>query len=483
MALPTKPTVVTSVKRAPSSLMPFEQFFCDAFIPLHGITIIVQDIHRKICRQLEAAFYSKDPSKYITQINCPPRVGKTMLLRAFIAWALGINPRSQWIYACYVSRLSEEAVIFIANIVKSAWYKALFPNTQIGDICQAGQFTTSANGRVFATSPEAGIIGVGAGGTSAGFGGIVMDDIQDPDDVSSRGSCEKTFQWYEKALKTRRNSWKFTPMINVQQRLSVDDMTGYLQKKYASKCITISLPALSLEGGKYISNIPAIASVEDLLDEKSHNPLEFNTLYQQNPSLAEGNLIPIRKFQYFDITERLNWDSTIITIDTAFGTKQANDFTCMQLWSKMGPKCFLRDMLHGKWTSPDVLANLKTFFEKHTMTSPVRHIIMEETISGIGFIQQMQAMGLPVNPVSRNKDKACRVEDVLTYIHNGCVYLPNNAPFVGPLIEECGEFRKDMKHRHDDIVDALADGITHTLGKPLTIWDVMDLKHKTEIRG
>ena len=58
-----------------------------------------------------------------------------------------------------------------------------------------------------------------------------------------------------------------------------------------------------------------------------------------------------------------------------------------------------------------------------------------------------------------------RVQDVLTYIENGYVFIPENASFVSDFIAECEAFTADDAHDHDDQIDPLCDAIDNMIAK------------------
>ena len=96
----------------------------------------------------------------------------------------------------------------------------------------------------------------------------------------------------------------------------------------------------------------------------------------------------------------------------------------------------------------------------------LREMCIEDKASGTGLIQDIKAHDkIPIKAIQRNIDKLTRVQDVLTYIENGYVYIPENASFVSDFIAECEAFTADDAHDHDDQIDPLCDAIDNMIAK------------------
>lgn len=100
-------------------------------------------------------------------------------------------------------------------------------------------------------------------------------------------------------------------------------------------------------------------------------------------------------------------------------------------------------------------------------------MIAEDHAVGTAAIQQLVAEGVPVTPIIRTKDKVTRVEDILPMIATRCVKLPRKAPWLSDFLAECAGFRKDGNHKHDDMIDPMADACKLMLGAPPSTFDVM----------
>lgn len=191
-----------------------------------------------------------------------------------------------------------------------------------------------------------------------------------------------------------------------------------------------------------------------------------------------GNMIRVEEFGYFTPNEALQYDWLALYSDTAWKTRQSNDWSVVLVAGRIAGKCHVLDVVRGKWESPDLLANIRQLWESWKGEAArrrcwLRKLVMEDHASGTAVIQALRREGIAVEAVVRTKDKATRVEEVLPFIASHQVLLAKDAPWLNDFLDECASFRKDGKHAHDDMVDALADAIKGTLGSPLTIFDVM----------
>src|SRR5690606_29559986 len=87
-------------------------------------------------------------------INVPPRSLKSLTVSvAYPAWRLGHDPTLRIIVASYAHELALRHSLDTREVMKSGWYRYLFPETRIRrGRDRAQRFTTTANGFRFATS-------------------------------------------------------------------------------------------------------------------------------------------------------------------------------------------------------------------------------------------------------------------------------------------------------------------------------------------
>ena len=129
----------------------------------------------------------------------------------------------------------------------------------------------------------------------------------------------------------------------------------------------------------------------------------------------------------------------------------------LQCWGSLYdlPGAYMIDQIRGHWESPELLKRAALFWSQHNREGdPVGKFLVEEATAGPGLMQQLREMGIPTEGLTRVKDKAARVQDVLPYISNGLVFIPGqwnqHESWVDDFLNECAAFTQAMTHAHDD---------------------------------
>ena len=189
-------------------------------------------------------------------------------------------------------------------------------------------------------------------------------------------------------------------------------------------------------------------------------------------------------------------DVIIITADTAYGTKDANDYSVFQCWGFEGDKrIYLLDQVRGKWGWEDLVPVAIRFWEKHSDVKQyagfpaVQRMYIENKASGQSLIQQHQLLrdkGVNAHPWDALKfgpaDKVGRVKESLLPIYAGQVILPGDEgeAWVDDFIAECSAFSEDMSHSKDDQTDAMTMAILIWRG---LMRGVSEVKESTKGKG
>ena len=458
----------------------FWEFFSEAFVPLNNLALPMKPAHREVCDALQDAVYGFLGKQFVI-INIPPRIGKTKILEALACWQIGEFNDSQIINTSYSADMAETSLRYIRRVLAEPWFVELYGDLT-GPVAKADVVTIKGGGNLYAVGSGGTITGKGAGLKRRAGGFIAIDDPAKPTEALSKVEAENVRTWFELTLKSRRNSDEHCPIIVCAQRLAPDDLCGYILDAYPQDCHHIKIPALS-ESGE--SNFPETYSAANLIasreSEQSNIRFGFWSQMQQEPIAMGGNMIPVEKFGRYDVAtaDGIKWERRMITCDTALKTKEHNDRSVLQLWGRKDGKIYLIDCIFGRWESPDLLTNAQAFWAKHTRNpnlAPPRFVI-EEKAAGTGLGQQLRRGAIPAEGVECNTDKVTRCHEILPYIETGMVYVPRDgdAPFVGPFLAECAEFRADGKAKHDDLPDAMFYAVSLLLGKPLSILDLVKI--------
>ena len=189
--------------------------------------------------------------------------------------------------------------------------------TQVKTYIQLKKITTYQGG-ICLFSPIGGqITGYGCGVRSAKkfSGALIIDDGNKPADVRSQTMRDRVLRYYEETLLSRLNN-PYVPIINIQQRLHVEDLSGTLEKKYRFN--TLKKPLLDENG---VCQIPSQYTPERIEELKKNNYM-FLSQYQQEPIILGGQVIKRAYFRYYPVAKEYQYKRILIAADTAMKTKR-----------------------------------------------------------------------------------------------------------------------------------------------------------------
>lgn len=283
------------------------------------------------------------------------------------------------------------------------------------------------------------------------------DDGDKPADIHSEIMREKTHKYFSETLLSRLNDSNAF-ILNVQQRLHTEDLTGFLSEVYGYKSLVKPL----LDDG--VLQIPSQYSEERLVEIKKDDAV-FSAQYQQEPVPETGMLIHTDKFKPYDVPPQ-TFDLLYICCDTAFSEKKSADNSAFMLMGVKGYKRYILDLYCKKVDFVNLRKDLKEFYNKalavYGQYNNFSSIYIEAKASGISLIQQLRSEGLPVQeiyPTVHNnllkkdevKDKLTRFYEVQADIESGYVNIPASAPWLKDFIKECLAFIGGKQNSKDDM--------------------------------
>lgn len=281
------------------------------------------------------------------------------------------------------------------------------------------------------------------------------DDADKPTEVRSETIRKKTQTYFVETLFNRLNNSN-TPIVNLQQRLHLDDLSGFLTRTYNFK--TFKFPLLDAQGN---CNLPH-QYTQSRIDELKIDNYTFSAQYQQEPIMLGGGLIKHAWWRFYKDQNDTTYRRIFITADTANKTNEWNDFTAIGVWGLTSQnRLRLLDMVHAKMEIPELQSTFLAIWDKWRAGIGTCHcsaIYIEDKASGTQVIQELRRKGgLPILPYVEVKDKLTRVQDALPQIAAGNVELPENDlhPISAEFLAEADAFSADMSHLHDDMVDMM----------------------------
>lgn len=463
-----------------------------------------------ICEPLHTEMYAQvqdviDGKTSRLNLNMSPRTGKTTAAELLCAYVVALNPGAQIIYTSFNQDLLSKISKDLAAILQHPVYQAMYPQVNrpreesvtsdpIDDFWReyltqttgksqysSRKIITATGGCILFNSIGAAITGFGAGVRNApGFSGLlIIDDADKPTDVRSETMRKKTHAYFTDTLLTRLNN-SDTPIINIQQRLHPEDLSGFLASEYEFK--TFKFPLLNSDG---TCNLPRQYTPERVL-ELQRNTATFAAQYQQEPVLEGGNLIKTEWFKRYNASPA-RFDSLFIVADTAFSEKKSADNSAFLLCGISGNDLYILDGYCKKVIFPDLCRDLASFYKAAVAgypTTAVSAVYIENKGSGISLIQQLRTAGLPVSelmPTVHNaearkdqiSDKFTRFNEIAADLESGYCHIPESAPWLLEFLSECEAFTGGKQDAHDDMVDCLMYAMKQRRKGLITDWSAM----------
>jgi predicted phage terminase large subunit-like protein len=390
-------------------------------------------------------------------IAVPPRHLKSIIASvALPAWYLGHNPSERVVCVSYSAELAKTHANDFRRVVTDPTYQAVFPKMRLLRETDS-EIHTTLRGRRYATSIQ---------GTLTGRGGnlFIIDDPLKPGDAISEVNRERVIEWYRSTLVTRPDDKQAARIMVVMQRIHVDDLVGYLLDNEAGFEV-LSLPAVAqsttaydLGGGRtHVREKgdllhPAHEPAEVLRDiKKSMGSMLFSAQYQQAPAPAGGKIIKRKMLRYYSAVERRPTDRIVLSWDIALSEKEAADYSACVVLLNRGDLYFVLEVIRGKFPFDRQKEKIIEVKERYGDAA----LVIEEGGISYGLIQALREKHVNVVQYKPKGDKIERLIAQIDLFEGGSVLLPKEAPWLDEFVSELLSF----PGRHDDQVDALAQGL------------------------
>lgn len=417
--------------------------------------------HRLMAKALE------DWEKGITPqlILCePPRHGKTELAtKRLAAWISGRHPEWDLAVASYSDEMAGDFGADTRAILTSAQHKQVFPGYTLrrGGTAK-DNIQTSKGGR---------LVFVGRGGALTGRGmhaGMGDDLFKDHEEARSEAVRNQAWNWFTKVFMTRRMGKKL--VLLTMTRWHSDDIIGrltdpenpYYNAEEAKRWKIIRLPAIAEADdplGRAIGQPlwPARYDLDFLDSQRRLDPLGFEALYQQSPTVADGTLFRRENIRYYkssDLPEELR---IYCASDHAVGTKQRNDPSCLiKIGVDRQDNIYLLDVYWRRAPS-DVVVEAMLAMAGGNMRPLIWWAERGHISKSIGpFLRKRMAeTGTYINVVEVTPavDKEQRAQSISARVSQGKVLFPVGAWWTEKAVSELMGFPNGTR---DDFVDALA---------------------------
>lgn len=398
---------------------------------------------------------------------CPPRHGKSLVVRLWVLWRLFLDPSLRVGFASYSEALALVFVKDLRRLVRNCVWLGL--GVVRGDGARSDWGVSfggvSSGGNVMA-------VGVGGGFTGRGVDVLVVDDpVKSLADALSLASRERVWGWFRTVAETRLEAGGSA--LVVQTRWHPDDLSGRLEAQGGWR--VLSLPALGLSDdllgrrpGEALA--PSRFSEADLLlKRESLGERLFGCLYQQVPLLEAGGFFVgepgLFSWQGAGCSGSLVFDGggcslddldVFLVVDSAGTLGSSADWSVIGLFGFDGSRLFVLSWVRGRFSQRDLVARIGELFGLWPCCSGVW---VEEAPVSLGLIEALEEKQFAVHRLKvSGRSKVSRASHARVWFERGRVLLgdPDRTVWVPPLLQELREFPAG---RFDDQVDVLVYGV------------------------
>jgi len=418
--------------------------------------------HQLLIDKLEAVERGELPRLMVCM---PPGSAKsTWASILFPPWYLGRNPNKNIITASYAQRLSRRFGKRCRNIVGGRDFQQTFGFTLAADAAAADEWETESGGEFSATS-------VGGAVTGRRADCILVDDpVKGRKEADSLLIRDNTWDWWVSDLRTRLKPGG--AIVLILTRWHEDDPAGrILPEGWGGQSGWVT----SRDGERwYVLSIQAEAEANDPLGRKpgemlwpewfadgmlerekiAQGPRNWNSLYQQKPTVEEGDYFRKDWINYYDrlpAQETMRFyggsdyavtsDGGDYTVHAVVGLDPAGRLYLADLWRQQASS----EVWIDAWC--DLVREWKPLGWAEE-TGQIK--------SGVGPFRDMRArqrgafVACDVFPT--RGDKSIRAQSIRGRMALNGIWLPRSAAWVPGLVSELLSFPAG---RNDDQVDAL----------------------------
>lgn len=376
-------------------------------------------------------------------INAPPRIGKTELVKMYIAWRFLLDPTSSVIYCSYDEALVARKNREIKDLL--IWLSKYFDLPDLKPLPQANgkkEWVNRANGTILARGTNSNVTGSGCSTL------LVCDDPNKPQDRISATILNRRNQIFKSTIRNRINT-PDVPILIIQQRVASFDLTGYLLSD-EEKWIHYKFSALREDGESICPERLPVAEIEKYRSD----PFTYNAQYLQVPLDDVGKMFKKDQITFTLMRPATSAMRLVISVDAAGKGDIGNDFNAIAVCGKVGPKYYVLEVLNFHADITVLMQKIREVRRRWGQSVPV---LIENKANGLAAIQLLRREMSGILESTPTKDKVERAIVVKYMFDAGDVTFSTHGLVWGEIQSQFTSFPHG---KHDDIVDAVVQGLT-----------------------
>lgn len=422
--------------------------------------------------------------------NLPQQTFKSTTLRLGLAWALDHDPTLPLIYTGYSNDLSRDGAVFVRDLANNHRDKIRFQLKP--DVRRADQWKTTEGGGLLAHGIAAGLAGYPARGV------VVDDPLENWQKAHSKAHRDAVWSEFTAVARFRLAPDGF--LILAHARWHVDDPTGRMLELAAEMGVEVEFVTL-----------PMLAEADDILGRAIGDPLVperydadecvnraawmggygsylHQALEQQHPIPESGGELRRDRWQWYDHV-LVDADQWLASWDMKLKDRRGGDYVVGLVLARIGGNVYVVDMLRDHFTLAETKVAIAWTYLLHPQVSTQ---VVENTGNGPEVMSELAAadptfvlddatadrVGIPTArrpeveafmrhgvhglvPENVSGDKTVRARTYIVPRLAGLnLWLPTGARWPALIVDEAAGF-PPKAGGHDDIVDALSQGIKH----------------------
>jgi predicted phage terminase large subunit-like protein len=391
-------------------------------------------------------------------LSAPPQHGKSIAMSDFTSWVAGKNPDLNIIFASYSDELGIRTNSAVQRAITSPTYRKIFARTEIGR-----QGWQSNNSLIEFCGHKGSFRNTTVMSAITGFGfhlGIIDDPVKGRMEANSKPIRDRTWNWYTDDFFSRCD--KDAAQLAIMTRWQPDDLVGRALAKLPGWRV-LRYPAIATEDEPHRRKGEALfpeLKPLDFLEErrKLYTTASWEGLYQANPIVVGGGILPIEKMQVLPFFDRSKVKYTVRYVDKAATVQEWGAYSAMvRMHSTYDGSFVISDIARGKWSAREREDRLKALAQADRAQYGYSYEVAIEQEPGSGGKESAEATirnlaGFNVYADKVTGSKEVRAEPFAAQVQGGNMYLIAG-DWVDAWKDECESYPNGP---YKDQVDAAA---------------------------